>query len=42
MKKGKERYALHALFDTDSTSAAPAVESDNDPATGGGAWPGVD
>ena len=32
---------LNALYEPDSTVLAIAVDSDGDPATGGGAWPGL-
>jgi len=35
-------FTLNALFDAGSTVAALAVDSDDDPRTGGGAWPGLD
>ncbi|HET7567533.1 MAG TPA: prolyl oligopeptidase family serine peptidase [Gaiellaceae bacterium] len=35
-------FTLNALFDQASTVAALAIDTDNDPATGGGAWPGLD
>jgi pimeloyl-ACP methyl ester carboxylesterase len=35
-------FTLNALFDRASTIAAIAIDTDTNPATGGGAWPGVD
>lgn len=33
---------LNTLFESDSTLLAVAIDTDNDPATGGGEWPGLD
>jgi hypothetical protein len=34
-------FEVNALYEADSTIAALAIDTDNDPSTGGGEWPGL-